>query len=93
MITYNHDAYISQAIEGVLSQKTNFDFELVIGEDFSNDRTREICLEYKRKYPNIIRLLNRPTNVGMQRNFAETLLEGKGKYVALCEGNDYWTEQ
>lgn len=92
MITYNHEPYISQAIEGVLMQKTDFPIELVIGEDCSTDRTREICLEYQRKYPDMIRLLLNERNIGMMPNFVQTLQACQGKYIALCEGDDYWTE-
>lgn len=91
MISYNHRAFISQAIEGVLMQETNFPIELVIGEDCSTDGTREICLEYQQKYPNIIRVLPRNKNLGMMPNFIDTFENSKGKYIALCEGDDYWT--
>lgn len=57
MITYNHEAYIKQAIEGVLMQKTDIPFELKIGENFSVESTREICIQYKNKYLEIIKLL------------------------------------
>ncbi|GCD77349.1 glycosyl transferase [Thermaurantimonas aggregans] len=92
MITYNHEPYIREAIEGVLKQITNFDFELIIGEDCSTDRTREICLEYQRKNPDVIRLLLREKNIGMMPNFLQTLEACQGKYIALCEGDDYWTD-
>jgi glycosyltransferase involved in cell wall biosynthesis len=92
MITYNHERYIAEAIEGVLKQETNFPIELVIGEDCSTDNTRKICAEYAKKYPGIIRLLEREKNLGMIPNFADTLKHCKGKYVALCEGDDYWTD-
>ncbi|MDF1549683.1 MAG: glycosyltransferase, partial [Bacteroidales bacterium] len=92
MITYNHEKYIGQAIEGVLMQKTNFDIELLIGEDFSNDNTRNICMGYKNKYPDKIKLLLREKNIGMMRNFIQTLNTCKGKYIALCDGDDYWTD-
>lgn len=92
MITYNHQSYIAEAIEGVLMQKTTFPFELVIGEDCSSDRTREICLEYQRKYPDVIRLLMNEQNIGMIPNFVQTLKACQGKYIALCEGDDYWTD-
>ena len=92
MITYNHEAYIKQAIEGVLMQKTNFKFELVIGEDCSTDRTREICIEYQKKYPDIIKLLLPEKNLGMNENGIRTVNACSGKYIALCEGDDYWTD-
>ena len=92
MITYNQEAYIAQAIEGVLLQETDFPIEFVIGEDCSTDRTLEICERYRKKYPDLIKVFPRPKNVGMQTNFRDTILQCKGKYVAFCEGDDYWTE-
>ncbi len=92
MITYNHEAFISEAIEGVLVQKTAFPIDLVISDDCSSDRTGEICREYQAKYPDVIRLLNREHNLGMQKNFMSTIQACSGKYVALCEGDDYWTD-
>ncbi|MBX6362195.1 MAG: glycosyltransferase, partial [Acidobacterium ailaaui] len=92
MITYNHERYIAQAIDSVLMQKTNFDYEIVIGEDCSTDRTREIVIEYKAKYPDKINLLLREKNVGMIPNFIDTLKACTGKYIALLEGDDYWTD-
>jgi len=91
MITYNHERYIAQAIESVLMQKTNFAFELVIGEDFSTDRTREICISYKRRYPEKINLILNEKNLGMIPNFVNTVHQCKGEYIALLEGDDYWT--
>ena len=92
MITYNHEKYIAQAIDSVIMQKTNFDYEIVIGEDCSTDRTREIVLEYKTKHPDKIKLLLQEKNVGMMQNFIDTLKACSGKYIALLEGDDYWTD-
>lgn len=92
MITYNHEHFIRQAIEGVLMQQTSFPIELVIGEDCSTDRTREICIEYQQKHPDKIRLLLNEKNLGMNPNFMATLKACTGKYIALCEGDDYWTD-
>lgn len=92
MITYNHEKYISQAIEGVLMQKTNFDFELVIGEDKSTDKTREICEKYASKYQNKIKLLPSDKHYGAMDNHNRTFKACTGKYIAMCEGDDYWTD-
>lgn len=92
MITYNHEKYIAQAIEGVLMQKTNFLIELVIGEDCSTDNTRQICIDYKEKFPDKIRLLLPNNNLGINENGLQTLKACTGKYIALCEGDDYWTD-
>ena len=92
MITYNHEPYIKQAIESVLSQKVAFSIELVIGEDCSTDRTREIVMEYQKKHSDIIRVIISDKNVGMTKNFMRTLRACRGKYIALCEGDDFWHE-
>lgn len=92
MITYNHEKFIAEAIEGVVMQKTNFPFELVIGEDCSTDNTRAICIEYQKKYPDIIRLRLPETNQGMMLNWINNIENGQGKYIALCDGDDYWTD-
>lgn len=91
-ITYNHENYISDAIESFLLQKTIFPFEIIVGEDCSIDNTREIVEKYKNKYPNLIKVIVSNTNVGMNKNFIRTLNECSGKYIALCEGDDYWTD-
>ena len=92
MITYNHEKFIAEAIEGVAMQKTNFQFELVIGEDCSTDNTRAICIEYQKKYPDIIKLRLPETNQGMMKNWISNIESGQGKYIALCDGDDYWTD-
>jgi glycosyltransferase involved in cell wall biosynthesis len=94
MITYNHESYISQAIESIINQKTNFDFKLFIGEDCSTDRTREICLKYKVTYPQLIELILQEENIGAKANAMLTFdaCFNYGDYVALCEGDDYWTD-
>src|SRR3990167_48992 len=90
MITYNHAPFIVQAIDGVLQQKTHFIFELVIGEDCSTDGTHEIVLEYQKRYPNIIRVVTSDKNVGMKKNSYRAMKACQGKYIAYCEGDDYW---
>jgi glycosyltransferase involved in cell wall biosynthesis len=92
VITYNHEKFIAQAIESIVAQKVNFDYEIVIGEDFSKDSTRAICEEYARKYPGLITLLPSDKNYGPQGNTIRTLYACTGKYIALCEGDDYWTD-
>jgi glycosyltransferase involved in cell wall biosynthesis len=90
MITYNHAPYIAQAIECVLAQKTDFPFELVIGEDCSTDGTREIVFDYAKRYPDIIHVITSEKNVGAKKNSHRTDQACKGKYIAYCEGDDYW---
>ena len=92
MLTYNQEEYIAQAIEGVLMQKTSYSYQLVIGEDCSSDRTREICQEYAAAHPGKIKLLLNEENIGLGANYVKTYAECTGKYTAICDGDDYWTD-
>jgi len=91
-ITYNHQDFITQTLNGFLLQKTDFDFEIVIGEDCSTDNTASIIESYMEKYPDKIRLLDNSKNLGLQHNFFRTLQECKGEFIAYCEGDDYWSD-
>lgn len=92
MITFNHEKYIADAIEGVVNQKCNFEYELIIGEDRSTDNTRDVCLAFQKRYPNIIRVLYSEKNVGGWANSCRTRMACRGEYMALCEGDDYWCD-
>lgn len=91
-ITYNQEKYIEKAIESILLQEADFDFELVIGEDCSIDKTREICISYKNKYPEKLKLIQNETNIGASKNIINVISNCTGKYIAICEGDDYWTD-
>ena len=86
--TYNQEQYIAQTLESFLMQQCAFDFEIVIGEDGSKDRTLEICKKYVEKYPDKIKLLDRVKNQGLTENFFEGLTHCEGKYIATCGGDD-----
>jgi glycosyltransferase involved in cell wall biosynthesis len=90
IFTYNHEKYIEQCIESVLMQKTDFNFEIVLGEDYSTDKTRIICKTYSERYPEKIRLLDRGKNLGMCENVFGTIKEANGDYIAILDGDDYW---
>lgn len=92
MLTYNHEKYIAQAIEGVMMQKVDFYFELIIGDDCSTDKTTKIIQEYKNKFPDIIKPILRTENIGAGNNYVDINKKAKGKYIAHCEGDDYWTD-
>lgn len=94
-ITYNHEHYIKDAIEGFLIQETRFPFEIIIHDDASTDATAEISRQYAEKYPNIIRLILQEENQYSQgKNVLPIVFaKAKGEYVALCEGDDYWTNE
>lgn len=91
MIAYNQEKFIGQAIESVLMQEAEFEYELVIGEDCSKDQTRTILEEYQGRYPDRVRLLDNEQNMGATRNLARTMEQCRGQYIALLEGDDYWT--
>lgn len=90
MLAYNHEPFIAQAIESVLMQKVNFDFELVIGEDCSTDNTRAIVKAYQQRYPDTIRLFLREQNMGAIQNDVALYFACRGQYIAWLEGDDYW---
>lgn len=90
-MAYNHEKYISQALDSFLMQKTSFDFEVLVGEDCSTDATRQIVLDYQSRYPEIIKMISSESNVGAQRNSKRIREKAVGKYISLCEGDDYWT--
>lgn len=91
-ITYNHEAYVAQALDSVLTQTIDFDMEVIIGEDWSRDNTRNICVEYTNNHPGLVRLVSADRNVGMMRNFHRTLQQCTGDYIAFMEGDDFWTD-
>ena len=91
ILTYNQEAYIGQAVESALAQRTNFRTELIIGEDCSTDRTREIVVDLARKHPDKIQLRLAPQNQGGGRNFVDLFHRCRGEYVVILEGDDYWT--
>ena len=94
VITYNHEKYIAQALESVLMQETDFDFEINVIEDCSTDKTQEIIMGYVRKYPDIVKPYFNKKNIGFkvtQKNFYRGFLTLTGDYLAILEGDDYWT--
>lgn len=90
MLAYRHEKYLAQAISGVLGQNTDYEYELVIGEDCSPDATRDIALQFQRMYPHRIRIIYSDKNVGTFRNSQRAILASRGRYIAFCEGDDYW---
>ncbi|MBF8150975.1 glycosyltransferase family 2 protein [Winogradskyella sp. F6397] len=100
VVTYNHANYIKQCLDGILMQKTTFPYEIILGEDDSTDGTRAICKNYAERFPVKIRLFLRSRkdvikingNPTGRFNFMENLKSCQGKFIALCEGDDYWTD-
>ena len=98
--TYRHAPYIEQCLQGALMQQTTFPYEIVVGEDESDDGTREICKDYAERYPEKIRLFLRSRKDVMYRdgkptgrfNFLENLRAAQGKYIAMLDGDDFWID-
>jgi glycosyltransferase involved in cell wall biosynthesis len=95
MITYNHESYLKQTIEAVLNQNTSFTFELIIANDNSPDKTSQLVNQIIKdhKKGSLINFLDNSKNIGMMPNFINALKNCTGKYIALCEGDDYWTDE
>lgn len=96
IITYNHERFIAKAIDSVLQQQTDFDYEIIIGDDCSTDNTREILKQYQQKHPDIIHLVLHPkryTGIPGRLNNITNLYACRGNYVALLDGDDYWTDK
>lgn len=93
-ITYNHERYIGEAIESFLMQKTNFAYEILIHDDCSTDSTPKIIKEYEKKYPELIKVIYEKENQYSKGSKLIPLNEkiASGKYIAFCEGDDYWTD-
>ncbi len=92
-VTYNHENFIRVALDSFLKQKTNFKFEVLVGDDCSTDGTSKIVAEYAKKYPDIIKYIHRDQNIGSLNNFIDLCGRVNSDYVALCEGDDYWTDE
>ena len=91
-VTYNHEPYLAEAVASALAQRTDFPFEIVIGEDCSTDGTRAVAQKLAEENPGRVRLELRDSNLGLTRNTAATLQSCRGDYIAILEGDDYWID-
>jgi glycosyltransferase involved in cell wall biosynthesis len=92
VITYNHAPYIERCLLSILEQKTNFDVEILVGEDCSTDNTAEEIRKIERKFPGRLTCLYRKPNLGMTKNFTDLLERSQGEFLAICEGDDFWND-
>jgi glycosyltransferase involved in cell wall biosynthesis/RimJ/RimL family protein N-acetyltransferase len=92
VMVYNHEKYLEKCLQGILMQKCNFNYNIVVGDDCSKDKSREILLNFQKKYPGKFKLLLNNTNIGAQGNQDLVFRNCEGKYIAMCEGDDYWTD-
>ena len=100
ILTYNHENYIGQALDGVLVQKVNFPYEIIVSNDCSTDRTAEVIDDYVSKVEGVkeltnerIRVYHHKQNMGLTKNHCWTVKQAKGKYIAYCDGDDYWIDE
>lgn len=91
-LTFNHADYISRTIESFISQKTEFNYEIIISDDGSRDNNPTIINKLQKTHPNIIKPILRRANTGIVNNYLDSIKHCQGKYIAICEGDDYWTD-
>lgn len=92
VLTYNHEKYIRQALDSILMQEVDFKYEVLVGDDCSTDKTTELLQGYINGKEDIIQLYVREKNIGPSKNLYQLLQVAKGKYIAFCEGDDYWAD-
>jgi glycosyltransferase involved in cell wall biosynthesis len=91
--TYNHEPYLAVTLDAILAQRCDFGVEIVVGEDCSSDATLSVCREYAERYPEQITLMASTENVGWRANYRRCVEAAKGKYIAFCDGDDYWCDE
>jgi glycosyltransferase involved in cell wall biosynthesis len=92
-LTYNHEAYVAEALESFLAQRTGFEIEVVVADDCSTDATLNVVENFRHRFGARLRVLRTDVNLGVTRNFRRALAACRGRYVALCEGDDHWRGQ
>ena len=92
VFAYNKEAYIRQCLDSIVNQKVNFEFEVLVSENPGTDNTRSICLEFQKNHPDIVILILREKNMGLFYNYFEAERMSRGKYIARCDGDDYWCD-
>lgn len=92
VITYNHEKYLAQALDGILSQTVKANLEIIIADDCSTDGTLKVAENFKKMYPDTIKVLSSPRNIGHTRNYERAWKTAQGEYIAHCDGDDYWID-
>lgn len=90
VVTYNQERYIEQTLDSILGQSIPVDFEVIVGDDCSIDSTVDILLSYQERYPNILRVVRNPKNMGVVKNYFNVVSQCEGDYIMECAGDDYW---
>lgn len=92
VICYNQKKYINDTIQGILNQRTSFEYEIIIGDDHSTDGTLDVVKEYEHRFPKKIQIVSAKINIGFIKNYLRIYNRCRGKYIAICEGDDYWID-
>jgi|GEM_PF-2032532 len=92
ILTYNHERYIEQAVRSVLAQRTTFPIEILVGEDYSTDGTRAILAQMNWEFPQRLTIVRRDRNLGLAANLQDCRVRARGRYLAILEGDDFWTD-
>lgn len=92
VLTFNHINYIKECLDGILMQKTDFPFEVIVGDDCSTDGTTELVLKYQNNYPDKVKVITHKENMGFIENSQSVNKASRGKYIAFCDGDDYWND-
>jgi len=92
-LSYNHEAFISKAIDGFLMQSIDVDYEIIIADDASTDNSQHIIKNYQKKYPELIKIILNKRNIGAAENFRRVLAAASGDYIAYCDGDDFWNSR
>lgn len=92
MVSYNQEKYVRDAIDSILMQKTNFEIEIIVSDDCSKDATPQILKEYEKRFPGVVKPMLGEVNLGYPNNQRRSLEAASGKYIALCDSDDYWTD-
>ena len=90
--TYNHEPYLAVALDAILAQRCDFGVEIILGEDCSSDGTLRVCKKFAELYPEQIALITSTENVGWRANYRRCVETARGKYIAFCDGDDYWCD-
>lgn len=91
--TYNQGKYMRQGLDSILNQKTDFEIEILIGEDCSPDNTNEILAEYEKNYPERLQVFHREKNLKQSKNVYDLFMRSKGEYIIILDLDDYWTDE
>jgi len=93
VLTYNHERFIAKALESILNQEIDFKFQIIVADDGSQDETNNIVDDFTKRFPDSFSLIGEATNQGVRRNIFNCISEIKGEYIAILDGDDFWSDK